>query len=256
MEKVKNIIAVLIIVCLLFLVAYGSLDRPLDNKELPKEELKLTKSKAEAESQKQTDQKSALKINENAFYYTFSTIAQTLAVGFGLMLACTTYTLNRNDKVCKSYAEQMHNKIIELGFEPQSESFKLMYLESNCHNWNNFLMIIDTHFHHFKNASKNNDPESAFWYSQLKTQIEIKKHFVNSIVSGIILTTGTIVFSLVCLCFVPYFTEHPVCGQKYLFTGIFLVCLCLKSYTSTILLSLNKYPNWIGWFKAIYKGNK
>jgi len=193
------------------------------------------------------------KDHSNLFYYTFSTIAQTLAVGFGLMLVCTTYIINKNDKACNSYAEQMHNKIIELGFKTQTESFKLMSLANKCQDWNNFLMVIDTHFPSFKNASENNDSDSAFWYFQLKNLIKIKKHFINSIVSGTILTTGSIVLSLVCLCFVPYFTEHPVCGKSFLFASIFLACSCLRSYTSTILLSLGKYPNWIGWFKAIYK---
>jgi len=193
------------------------------------------------------------KDHSNLFYYTFSTIAQTLAVGFGLMLVCTTYIINKNDKVCKSYAEQMHNKIIELGSKPQSESFKLMSLMNKCQDWNRFLVVIDTHFPFFKNAPKNNDSDSAFWYSQLKNLIMIKKHFINSIMISIILTTVSIMLSLVCLCFVPYFTEHPKCGKSWLFTSIFFACLCLWSYTSIILLSLGKYPNWIKWFKVIYK---
>jgi len=142
--------------------------------------------------------------------------------------------------------------MLNLGYGHNAR-FMLIILAKEEQNWHNFLMVIDTHFPFLKDTSESNDSASAFWYSQLERQTKIKKHFVNSVVCTTITTAITTIFSLVYLCRVPYFAENPKYGQWCLFVSTFLACLCVFSFTTTILLSLGKYPNWIGWLKGLPK---
>ena len=188
-------------------------------------------------------------IDLSVYYYTFSTIAQTVAVGFGLILVSATVVLDKNNKVCSAYATKMYNLMSELGYSPHDvNNIERAMIAMQKEDWRGFLdstkIICGPPGFSF---TKHFQPYFGF----LETQITIKEHFINSIVCTAILTALTIVLSLAGLYEIPYFAKHPTYGRCFLFGCTLLTTACIGSFVSAILYSLGKYPNWIGWLKSL-----
>ncbi len=230
MEKVKNIIAVLTIVCLLYLTGYSSNDSLV--RQLPRESTEVSQMITSAQ------QVIAL-IDETTLYYTFSTIAQTLAGAFGILGAFVLYRLQGVNNTTKEMAE-IFNKVY---YAFKNHFYDSYYVEY----WDDYISEMEKFYKECflpgvpDEVSGVHKTQFAANLSLFKRNLKAKKMILKRVKIALFVTVISIALSLIALPLIPGYVGSETI-LYLLVLALFNSILCLGLYAGIVMVSLGIMP--------------
>lgn len=189
-------------------------------------------------------------INETTLYYTFSTIAQTLASAFGVLGAFALFHLNGINQSIKGTCSAIYNS--------SNDPSEIIRLSFSREDWRNFLNDL------------NNNEMSSLLRGKVtidKESYELLKHLLESdlkyrklvmayIKSIIYLTAAAIIPSLIALPFVPILVTYFLYSSFFIGVTIGISIGCVYYYVQIILSAINYKVAKVDIFGATKKEKK
>lgn len=159
---------------------------------------------------------------ENALYYTFSTIAQTLAGAIALLAAFVLYRL----------------QILATALDKHADLIREQYYEDFDKAWmNSFIVkeqyqkVLDyTDKHPIDIGTDEQDSYVTDSLTQIRYFLQLKKSLLSYFTVALFLTVGLIIASAIVLSLTPWVNTHPNLRALTLVIGITWLVACFVSY--------------------------
>lgn len=181
-------------------------------------------------------------------YYTFSTIAQTLAVGFGLILVGGFYVLGRKEKKCRDLAMRILEPI------RGHEHFRKADVVIDEGNWKSLLDSVVPDFLKSKPMSK----ELFKVPCEMLSAVLIRKNcIIDELRILAYLTAISTIFPLFLLILVPLIVACSILVWIFLILAVLFSIVCIVSYTCFVISSLSGHTGkWLFILRRILDATK
>ena len=175
----------------------------------------------------------ALGIDATTLYYTYSTIAQTLAGAFGILGAFVLFRLQSINQSIKEICTQLFTAVPREIKDKSKQSFAL-------ENWEDFLNKIDgcSFMNITFRAVEITGEELENYIELLKQKINLKKAIILYLQQTVCVTAMTIALSLILLPCTPKLAQNVFVSIGFLIIVIFVSILCIYKYMQLILEAL------------------
>ncbi len=175
-------------------------------------------------------------LDETALYYTYSTIAQTLAGAFGVLGAFTLFKLQSIQQsclgICRMFMDRhkRHGAILgELELSYKHGNWEMFYTELN--RYKDDMKILLSNYAVVTG-------EVLLTLNLLKQNIDNKKMIIKKIKCATTITALTIALSLTVLPFSTKISQYETITMFLIFLTIILSIWCIFSYKSLIITAL------------------
>ena len=176
-------------------------------------------------------------LDETALYYTYSTIAQTLAGAFGILGAFTLFKLQSIQQsclgICRMFMDRhkRHGATLgELELSYKHENWEMFYTELNRYKGVDMKILLNNY------AVVTG--EVLLTLNLLKQNIDNKKMIIKKIKCSATITALTIALSLIVLPFSTKISQYETITMFLIFLTIILSILCIFSYKGLIITAL------------------
>ena len=168
---------------------------------------------------------------ENALYYTFSTIAQTLSGAIALLAAFVLYRL----------------QILSIALDKHANVIRDQYYEDFDKAWMNSFIVKEeyqklldfTVKYPIDTATDEQDSYVKDSLDQIKYFLPFKKSLLNHFYVALFLTVGLILSSVVLLSITPFVNAHVNVRTGSFVVGILWLVACFISYVMLLRKSLS-----------------
>lgn len=182
-------------------------------------------------------------------YYTFSTIAQTLAVGFGLIFVGGFYILGRKENECMVWAMRILDPM--RGHQPHFEKASAAIDERN---WNSLLDYVVPDFLKSHSGSK----ELFEVPCKILSAMLIRKNcIIDELHILAYLTAISTILPLFLLIWVPLIVACSILVWIFLILAVLFSIVCIVSYTCFVISSLSGHTGkWLFFLRRILDAMK
>lgn len=215
-----------------------------------REEAKLVKmmseAKAEVDAEFQVNTpRENIQIDQTALFYTYSTIAQTLAGAFGILGAFMLFKLQSISNSIEGVCTTIYNAILNNhGKSSAKEEVRVIYVQKKWHEFYNAIKDKPSS-DSFRGGSRQiTEKEFETHRDKLKEALSQQSSIVRRLKSTLWITLIAISLSIVLLPFVPVLDKYFLVSFILVVITISLSIVCIVCYVNLVI-------------KALYlKGNK
>ncbi len=167
-------------------------------------------------------------IDSNTLYYTYSTIAQTLAGAFGILGAFVLFRLQGINQKLKTICSFIYN-----GASDQHPCIRIPFAQEN---WDDFYKVIENRVLTDIVYNRFNIDQSDFdnYKEALKKKLELKEKITKKAHKTLRLTLFPIALSLLCLPISPLLSQYSIVSLVVLAIAIAASIKCLFLYLSLV----------------------
>ena len=173
-----------------------------------------------------------LRIDATTLYYTYSTIAQTLAGAFGILGAFILFRLQSLDQSIKGICTAIFKAASK-----HTDKIKQLFAQEN---WDDFLQEIEGYSWNVTDRGTVliNGVQFKNYRKLLRGKINLKKNTILNLKVTLCLTAVTIALSLILLPLTPILAQRIYFSIGFLTIVIFLSILCIYKYMRLIIEAL------------------
>jgi hypothetical protein len=196
-------------------------------------------------------------VDLSVFWYTYSTIARTLASAFGFLTAVCLYQLQNLNEIIRNTSEQTQRNAHSL-IQPDEAQIKQLrkYIETG--NIDSYILDyekLELEKRPHDPAHGDSQERAIFWFSQLKSAVRQVKTIEKSLKYSLIITSATIVLSVIVMSITNTEVIHDFtasCILLFIIVGLMIHCIVGYLLLAMTLVTGAKGAEnlerfWTGW---------